>query len=782
MLHHSGVYTFAIQILTMDQIYLFVVIFLFILAISDLMVGVSNDAVNFLNSAIGAQAAPFRIIMLVAILGILAGTTFSSGMMEIARSGIFFPTQFHFSEIMIIFLAVMITDVLLLDTFSSFGLPTSTTVSIIFELLGASVIVAIVKIIGSSDTMQDIGSYINAAKSLAIISGILLSVVIAFTVGSIVQFFSRLLFTFNFESRIKFLGGLWGGFAVTAITYFMVIKGASGASFMSPELVNYIESNAFLILLLSFTGWSVIFQLLIVLFRTNVLRIIVLIGTFALAMAFAGNDLVNFIGVPLAGYESFRIFINDPASDPNQFLMGSLMKPIATPTYLLLLAGVVMSLTLIYSRKARTVVNTSVDLSRQEEGTERFGSTALSRNIVRLSMNIGEGFNQILPARARVLIHKRLKIRNERNNDPGQKVSFDMVRASVNLVVASILIALGTSLKLPLSTTYVTFMVAMGTSFADGAWGRESAVYRVTGVLSVIGGWFITAIVAFTASLVIAFIMLKGGVISMFILIFLAIVILIRQQRSFRRREAEKEKAVLEEETVEVLDKVNMLIKCTNNIIDNLSTVSKLYQRSLKSLFEEDRKQLKEVQDDVEKLNKHTKKLKDNIYKTVDKLREDSVETGHYYVQALDYLREIAHCVNFISEPVYEHINNNHKGFSIAQKSELTKISQQINTLINLILEIIENESFERQDEALKLQASLLDLLDQSRKAQVKRIKNHEAGTKNSLLYLNILAETKNLTLFMVNLLKSHRDFVIYTNGKLPAAKFVTPGSGGKQG
>jgi len=757
----------------MDQIYLFIVIFLFILAISDLMVGVSNDAVNFLNSAIGAKVAPLRVIMLVAIMGIIAGTTFSSGMMEIARSGIFFPTQFSFSEIMIIFLAVMITDVLLLDTFSSFGLPTSTTVSIIFELLGASVIVAIVKIAASSDTMQDIGSYINAGKSLAIISGILLSVVIAFAIGSIIQFFSRLLFTFNFESRIKFLGGLWGGFAVTAITYFMVIKGARGASFMSPELVNYIESNAFWILIVSFASWSVIFQLLIILFQTNVLKIIVLIGTFALAMAFAGNDLVNFIGVPLAGFESFKIFINDPASDPNQFLMGSLMKPIATPTYLLLLAGLVMSLTLVYSRKARTVVNTSVDLSRQEEGTERFGSTALSRNIVRLSMNIGEGFNKKMPASLRNFVHKRLEINNNnRKNDPAGKVSFDLVRASVNLVVASILIAFGTSLKLPLSTTYVTFMVAMGTSFADGAWGRESAVYRVTGVLSVIGGWFVTAIVAFTASLIIALIMLKGGIISMFVLILVAFLILIRQQISFKRREAEKEK-LIEVETAEVFDDVNMLKKCSDDITQNLETVSKLYPLILDELFKEDRKRLREIQDEVEELNKHTKKLKDNIYKTVDKLREDSVETGHYYVQALDYLREIAHCVNYISEPSFEHVNNNHKGMIPAQKSELAGINQNITKLIAIILEIIKNGTFERQEEVLKLQSVILNALDHSRKAQIKRIKNNEAGTKNSLLFFNIIAETKNLVLFMVNLLKSHRDFVTYTNRRLPASKIT---------
>jgi phosphate/sulfate permease len=747
----------------MDQIYLFIVIFLFILAISDLMVGVSNDAVNFLNSAIGAKVASFRVIMLIAILGILVGTTFSSGMMEIARSGVYYPAQFHFSEIMIIFLAVMITDVLLLDTFSSFGLPTSTTVSIIFELLGAAVIVAIVKIIGDGGTMQDIGNYINAGKSLAIISGILLSVIIAFTVGSIVQFFSRLLFTFNFKPKLRYLGGIWGGFAITAITYFMVIKGARGASFMSPDLVAYIENNAISIMLLSFIAWSVIFQLLILIFRTNVMRIVVLIGTFALAMAFAGNDLVNFIGVPLAGFESFKVFVNDPASDPDQFLMGSLMQPIATPTYMLLLAGAVMSLTLIYSKKARTVIDTSVNLSRQDEGTERFGSTAISRNIVRLSMNLGQGVNSVMPARINAFIRNRLQNHHEKQ-DPQHMVSFDMVRASVNLVVASILIASGTSLKLPLSTTYVTFMVAMGTSFADGAWGRESAVYRITGVLSVIGGWFITAFVAFFAALIVAFIMLKGGVISMFALIAFAIVVLIRQQRSYRKREVER-KAVSDEDAVELLEDVSVLRKCTNSIINNLGTVAKLYPRILKALFEENRKKLKEVKDDVEKLNKHTKHLKDNIHKTVDRLREDSVETGHYYVQALDYLREIAHCMNYISEPCYEHVNNNHKGLLTAQRTELTKIMQETARLIALILDSIQKSEFSRQDELLKLQVSILEILDQTRKAQVKRIKGNEAGTKNSLLYLNIIAETKNLVLFMVNLFKSHRDFVIYTNG-----------------
>ncbi|MDP2423270.1 MAG: inorganic phosphate transporter [Bacteroidales bacterium] len=751
----------------MDQIYILFVILLFILAISDLVVGVCNDAVNFLNSAIGSKAAPFYVIMIVAILGIMAGTTFSSGMMEIARSGIFHPDQFHFREIMIIFVAVMITDILLLDTFSSFGLPTSTTVSIIFELLGAAVAVALVKIFATIDNPQDIGTYINSSKALGIISGILLSVVIAFTVGAIVQFISRLLFTFNFKPKLKYLGGVWAGFAITAITYFMVIKGARGASFISPDIVKYIESNAYWILMVSMAIWTILFQFLIWAFRTDVLRITVLIGTFALAMAFAGNDLVNFIGVPLAGFESFRIFSADPASDPNQFLMGALTKPIFTPTYLLLLAGVVMSVTLIFSRKARTVIDTEVGLARQDEGVERFGSTSLSRNIVRLVINFGNSITKTIPAQIGKIIEHRMDQRaslNSRQRALAKGVSFDMLRASVNLVVASILIAMGTSLKLPLSTTYVTFMVAMGTSFADGAWGRESAVYRVTGVLSVIGGWFVTAIIAFTVSLIIAFIMVKGGMGTTLFLIAVALFVLIRQQRAYKRRQSKLEETK-QEEIAEVVDDLNILDRCTKNIISNLSDSARLYSRVIQGLFEEDRKKLKLVHGDVTELNKHTKKLKDNIHKTVDKLREDSIETGHYYVQVLDYLREIAHCLNYISEPCLVHVSNNHKGLLLAQKHEISKVQQETLQLLTLIQRIIQRQEFLKQDDIFRAQTSVLDNIDRARKAQIKRIKSNEAGTKNSVLYLNVLAETKNLILFSVNLFKSQRDFVLYTKG-----------------
>ncbi len=748
----------------MDQIFIFFVVFLFILAISDLIVGVSNDAVNFLNSAIGAKAAPRYVIMIVAILGILAGTTFSSGMMEIARSGIFHPAQFSFSDIIIIFIAVMITDVLLLDTFSSFGLPTSTTVSIVFELLGGSVAVAMIKILSDPGVSQDLNTYINSSKALGIISAILLSVILAFTAGTIIQFISRLIFTFNFKPKLKYLGGLWAGFAVTAIIYFMIIKGARGASFMNPEMVRYIESNAFWIILASMAVLTIVFQLLIWILRTDVLRITVLIGTFALAMAFAGNDLVNFIGVPLAGYESFKIFASEPASDPNQFMMGALSKPIFTPTYMLLLAGLVMSLTLIFSRKAKTVIDTSIDLSRQEEGVERFGSTSLSRNIVRLFVNFGNTITRNIPSIVLQVIEARMRQHSFRSS--GQKtekgVSFDMVRASVNLVVASTLIALGTSLKLPLSTTYVTFMVAMGTSFADGAWGRESAVYRITGVLSVIGGWFVTAMVAFTVAFLIALVMVKGGNIATYVLVAGAIFILIRQQRAYKQRQ-EDLKEQIEDETANLIDDQNILERCKANIISDLTESGRLYSKVIQGLFEEDRKKLKLVQDEISALNKHSKKLKDNIHRTVDQLREDSIETGHYYVQVLDYLREIAHCLNYISEPCLVHVSNNHKGLIQSQRQEVTKIQQEMLQLLALILRYIEKEDFSNQEDVYRLQTSVLENIDRSRKAQVKRIKNNEAGTKNSLLYLNLLSETKNLILFAVNLFKSQRDFAQYT-------------------
>ena len=459
----------------MESLYIVIVGFLFLLAIVDLIVGVGNDAVNFLNSAVGSKAAPFKIILAVAFVGVVTGTLFSSGMMEIARSGIFNPSMFYFNEVMYIFLAVMITDIVMLDAFNNLGLPTSTTVSLIFELLGASVAVAVMKTIIDPMAVSNVAEYLNTAKVLAIIAGILLSVVIAFFFGTVIQYISRLLFTFRYKQKLPYLGGIWGGISFTIIIYFLILKGIRGAAFIDETTIHYIESHTATLMLLSIVGFTIIFQLLMWLFKINVLKIVVLTGTFALAMAFAGNDLVNFIGVPMAGYESYRIYIQSGVTDPNSLFMGALAQPIKSPWYFLFIAGIIMGLTLIFSRKARAVTNTEVSLSRQEEGLERFSPNPFSRNIVRMLIRFGNTTDKILPEGMKKFIASRLTPPDAEEMKQAHKagISYDLVRASVNLVVSSALIAYGTSHKLPLSTTYVTFMVAMGSSFADGAWGRK---------------------------------------------------------------------------------------------------------------------------------------------------------------------------------------------------------------------------------------------------------------------------------------------------------------------
>ncbi|MGM0408880.1 MAG: inorganic phosphate transporter, partial [Bacteroidota bacterium] len=450
----------------MENFYLIIVVILFALAISDLIVGVSNDAVNFLNSAIGSKVAPRYVIMIIASVGIIIGTTFSSGMMEVARKGIFHPDQFYFSEIMIIFLAVMITDILLLDIFNTLALPTSTTVSIVFELLGSAVAVSIVKISRLGESLSEMSNYINSAKALAIISGILLSVVVAFTVGSIIMYITRLFFSFNYKRTFKYFGAIWGGIAITAITYFILIKGAKGTSFLTDATAEWIKTNATLIIFYSFVGWTILLQILYWLVRLDILKLVVLVGTFALAMAFAGNDLVNFIGVPLAGLKSYQAFMADPTTDPNGLLMVALTGKAKANTLLLLIAGMVMVITLWLSKKARRVTETEVNLSRQSSGNERFGSSMLSRTLVKAALDISNTTDKILPKTTKKFLEKRFDPSEYQNSLKNQKdaPSFDMVRASVNLTVASVLIAFATSLKLPLSTTYVTFMVAMGTS------------------------------------------------------------------------------------------------------------------------------------------------------------------------------------------------------------------------------------------------------------------------------------------------------------------------------
>jgi len=749
------------------NIYLFFAIVLLLLAVSDLIVGITNDAANFLNSAIGSGVAPLKVILIIAGLGVLIGATFSSGMMEIARSGIFHPAKFSFSEIMVIFLAVMLTDVVLLDTFNTFGLPTSTTVSIVFELLGAAVAVSAMKILNSEGNMAELSTYINSAKALAIISGILLSVVVAFTCGIIVQFITRLIFSFNYERYMKYFGALWGGIAITSIVYFMLVKGARGASFMTEESISWLSENTFRLLLICFAGITVILHLLLVIFKVNILKIIILVGTFSLAMAFAGNDLVNFIGVPLAGFESFREFSAATFSDPDSFLMTALSQPVKTPTLFLLIAGTIMVLTLFLSKKARTVQQTEINLARQESGDERFSSSKISRSVVRGTVGITKLMNRIVPDRLINFIERRFDptVFNKKKKKMKEASSFDLLRASVNMFVASILIATATSLKLPLSTTYVTFMVAMGTSLSDRAWGRESAVYRVTGVISVIGGWFFTAVVAFTAAFIMAILLHRGGIIAAVAGFAIAIALLIRTHFIHKRR-TEKLKIKDEFEEKEFLNGENVLERCNTSIVSVVNSVSSLFTSAVQGLIREDWKKMKKTIRRINNLNQYAKELKYNIYPVLKKLEEDSLEAGPYYVQVLDYIREIAHCLRFIGEPVYEYLDNNHPPLIPEQIRDLQELNRSVTVLFDEVERIIKKKNFRDIDKLINQQQAVLEMIVKIKKKHIKYVKSELVGTRNTLLFLNFLSETKNLALYAINMVKSHRDFTISSDQK----------------
>jgi phosphate/sulfate permease len=750
----------------MESYYIFIVVILIVLAVSDLVVGVSNDAVNFLNSSIGSKVAPFKIIMFIAAIGILFGATFSSGMMEVARKGIFNPDQFYFSEIMIIFLAVMMTDILLLDLFNTFALPTSTTVSIVFELLGAAVAVSLIKLSTLGDSAGTLINYINTSSALLIIAGILLSVVIAFTIGLLIQWLVRLIFSFDYEKTLKYWGSAWGGIAISVITYFILIKGAKGSSFLTAETVNWIKQNTLYILLFSFVGWTFILQLIYTIFKFNILRIIVLVGTFALAMAFAGNDLVNFIGVPLAGLDSLKAFLASDVSEPGAFVMTSLSGRIQTPTYMLLVAGLVMVIALYKSKKARSVTATEINLSRQDEGYERFESSMLARSLVRGALNLSEALSKIVPPRPQGYIERKFnqKAFNERKKQEG--VSFDLLRASVNLVVASALISLATSLKLPLSTTYVTFMVAMGTSLADKAWGRDSAVYRISGVITVIGGWFFTAFSAFTAAFVMAYLIHIGGLVTIILLLFTIVFLVFKSFKIHKKRESEK---VLYDETellgLEINGK-NILTSCNDNVIRTLSSVSNLYNNSIIGLIKFKRKSLVSSEEEIKKLGNNIKQIRNSLPRIIEKLQEDDIETGHYYVQVVNYLKETVNALNYISKPIYTYIDNNHKPLIEVQVNELNQLREDISKFFSSTILVLKEKGFVDIDGILIEQKTLIDRLTLISKHQLKRIKNQESGTKNSTLYLNIMYDTRSLLLFTVSLIKAQRDFLIFNENQ----------------
>ncbi|MCB9289620.1 MAG: inorganic phosphate transporter [Lewinellaceae bacterium] len=745
----------------METLYLALVVILFLLAISDLIVGVSNDAVNFLNAAVGSKAGQLKTILAVAALGVLIGATFSSGMMEVARKGIFNPQYFYFSEIILLFLAVMITDVILLDAFNTYGLPTSTTVSIVFELLGAAVAIALIKVYTDPNALQ-LYEYINSAKALAIISGILLSVVIAFSSGLIIQYLTRALFSFDYEKRLKYFGAPWGGMAIAAITYFMLIKGAKGASFMTEGVQNYIAGNTWTIMLWSFIGSTAILWLLNRFTKFDMLKFIVLIGTFALAMAFAGNDLVNFIGVPLAGFNSYEIYANT-GGEPGGLLMDGLAGQVRTPTFLLLLAGVVMVITLWTSKKARSVVKTSLDLGRQDAGEERFSSSYLSRSIVRGAMTMSNYVSNIIPDKVKDNLSKQFdeSAFTQKTAALGKEApSFDMVRASVTLIVSSILIAIGTALKLPLSTTYVTFMVFMGASLADGAWGRESAVYRVTGMFSVIGGWFFTALSAFTMAFIMALIFSFGGFVAVLAMLAIAAFVVYRTHKYHGQRleeQLELEKSLDEG----MLTREMVVERSIQHLTEAFGQFGALLDDSLRGLANEDLSGLTKTAKKLDKLYRRTRNRRQNSNKTLDRISEEDLQAGHFYILLSDYIHEMTKNVREIVTPSLNHINNNHKPLLAEQIQELNVINDNLKKRFGSIIDTMKNYESEKVQGLIDGLQGYIKAVRNARKNQIKRIQKKEVGTRNSALFINHLGEYRNLGLFSNRILKIYDDMII---------------------
>ena len=748
----------------METFYLFLIIFLFVLAVFDLSVGVSNDAVNFMNSAIGSKAASFKVIMVIAAIGIFVGASLSNGMMDIARHGIYQPQHFYFSEIMCILLAVMLTDVVLLDIFNSLGMPTSTTVSLVFELLGGTVAISLIKIANSNGALQ-LGDLLNTDKAFTVILAIFLSVAIAFFFGAIVQYISRLIFTFNYQKHMNYFIGLFGGLAATSILYFMLIKGLKESSFMEGDLKTMIYSNTDTIVWGALIFFTLLMQVLHWL-KVNVFKVVILLGTFALALAFAGNDLVNFIGVPLAGYSSYMdLMAQGGTTTTDTFLMESLLEPAKTPWYFLVGSGLVMVIALATSKKAQAVIKTSVDLARQSDGNENFGTSPVARVLVRTCNNASNTILSVVPLRVKDWIDSRFN-----NNEIilEDKASFDLVRASVNVVLSGLLIALGTSLKLPLSTTYVAFMVAMGSSLADRAWGRESAVYRITGVLSVIGGWFITAGAAFTICFLVALLIHVGGIAAMAAMVGLAIYMLIRNQILYKKKM--KKEAMQEEvdstisklrETKDKREALSLFREHSRDeLCDVLNFASDTFNRSVHGFMDENLRELRKVMSAIEEKKSYLKQVKRVGTLGVTQLEHDiAIDKGLYYYQGNDFASEIVFSIRRLTEPGKEHVDNHFSPLCEVQKEDFGKMTDEIVSFLNRSSVMIESNDYHRMDDLIAESVDLTAKLTLLKKEELKRIQGQSGSTKVSMVYLNMVQEAQNVVSFTANLLKVSRKF-----------------------
>jgi len=744
----------------MESIYLGIVLFLFLLAIFDLVVGVSNDAVNFLGSAVGARAASFKWIMGVAAVGVLCGAVMSNGMMDVARHGIFRPEQFYFQDIMCICLAVMAVDVILLDTFNFLGLPTSTTVSIVFELLGGTFALAMIKL-AADDTGLTFADMLNSEKALSVIMAIFLSVAIAFVFGAVVQYIARLIFTFNYKSHMKWSAALFGGVAMTAIIYFILIKGMKDSSFMTPELSEWISTYTRHLVAGCFIFFCLLSQVLHWC-RINIFKVVTLLGTFALALAFAGNDLVNFVGVPLTGYSSYMDYVAN-GNGSETFLMDSLNAPARTPFIFLALSGVVMIVALTTSRKARGVIKPSGDRARQDAGDEMFGSSGLARGIVRASSSLATGIDNAMPQGLKRWLGKRFD-KDEAILENG--AAFDMVRAAVNLLLASLLIALGTSLKLPLSTTYVAFMVAMGSSLADRAWGRESAVFRITGVLSVIGGWFITAGAAFTICFFVALIIHFGGTVAILALIGLAVFMLIRSQVMYKKRK-EKEKG---NETLKQLMKstdnnevIELLRKHTREeLVKIMEFTEENFERTVTSFLHENLRGLRRAMGSVKFEKQLIKQMKRTGTLAMCRLDNNTVlEKGLYYYQGNDFASELVYSVGRLCEPCLEHIDNNFNPLDAIQKGEFTDVAEDICYLLQVCRHKLETNNYDELETEIRKANDLNGQLSHLKREELQRIQSQSGSIKVSMVYLTMIQEAQNVVTYTINLMKVSRKFQV---------------------
>lgn len=743
----------------METIYFGFVVFLFVLAIFDLMVGVSNDAVNFLQSAIGAKVAKFKTILAIAAIGIFTGAAMSNGMMEVARNGVFHPSFFSFQDVMFIFLAVMASDIVLLDIFNTLGMPTSTTVSMVFELLGGTFALALMKVAG--DPSLHVADLMNTSKALTMIMAIFVSVAIAFVVGAFVQYISRTLFTFVYKNNsLKWKIGIFGGLAFTAIIYFMLIKGLGNVSFISDAAHEWINTHSWTICGICFVVTAVLSQVLFVL-KVNVFKILVLTGTFALAMAFAGNDLVNFIGVPLAGYSSFQDYSANAGGDAAGYMMDSLNGPAHTPVLFLIAAGLIMVISLATSKKAFNVVKTSVDLARQDAGDEMFGSSKMARVLVRFSTNTASALSELVPNGVKRWFAKRFD--NENVVLP-QGAAFDEIRATVNLVVSSLLIALGTSLTLPLSTTYVTFMVAMGSSLADKAWGRESAVFRITGVISVIGGWFITAGAAFILCFLVALAMSLGGLTMASILIALSIVLLVRSNIKYKKKQAEEKGDVVFNQMITSEDNAETLRLLTQHIRQGqsqfLDFVNVNYLNVTEGFISEDLSRLQKAES---AMRKERQELKQRRRKEMLGLRRIdpgvAIEKSTWFHLGVNSCEDMLYSLRRICDPCEEHIDNSFVPLEKDRIKEFLPLRDTLLYLLKRAVVVISTENYTDSDKLREQCEEFKSCLSSTRQGQIERMQTSKENITVSYVYLNLLQETHEIASSLQHLLRASKHF-----------------------